>query len=415
MAPKRRMLPLRSNPCALLSILLGLVLASPTAPAADSLAACVMPGQWIWLAGAAPQSKRADSAMIELARQRVVLLGESHDSAEHHRWQLHTIAALYALHPDLVLGFEMFPRRVQPILDDWSAGKLTQDQLLTRTAWTKIWGHDAQLYLPIFHFARMHRIPMLALNVDRSMVGRVSREGWAALPPAEREGLTDPAPPDPAYLTFLYDSYLQHRPASAREAGNEEAKPTAPTEADLHDPEFVHFVESMQVWDRAMAQGIAERARATPATLVVAIMGSGHLRDGYGVAHQLRSLGVTDIAAVLPWEVADDCSDLTPGLADAVFGVDSTLSASAQRPRLGILMEDSPDGIRIREVIAPSIAETAGLKAGDLITSVAGVPAKEAGDVISAVQLQAPGTWLPITVKRDNQSLDLVARFPPAQ
>ena len=164
-----------------------------------------------------------------------------------------------------------------------------------------------------------------------------------------------------------------------------------------------------------MAQGIAERARATPATLVVAIMGSGHLRDGYGVAHQLRSLGVTDIAAVLPWEVADDCSDLTPGLADAVFGVDSALSASAQRPRLGIRMEDGPDGIRIREVSAPSIAETAGLKAGDLITSVAGAPAKEAGDVISAVQRQAPGTWLPITVKRDNRSLELVARFPPAQ
>src|SRR4249919_2908985 len=117
-----------------------MLLVSPAAPAADTVTACVIPGQWIWLAGTIPQSKRADSAMTELARQRVVLLGESHDSAEHHRWQLHTIAALYALHPDLVLGFEMFPRRVQPILDEWSAGKLTQEQLLARTAWAKIWG-----------------------------------------------------------------------------------------------------------------------------------------------------------------------------------------------------------------------------------------------------------------------------------
>jgi len=406
--------PPRRSPYALLSILLSLVLGSP-ASGADSLAECVTPGQWIWLAGAAPQSMRADSAMTKLARQSVVLLGESHDSAEHHRWQLHTIAALYALHPDLVLGFEMFPRRVQPILDEWSAGKLTQEQLLARTAWAKIWGHDAQLYLPIFHFARMHRIPMLALNVDRSMVGRVSKEGWAALAPTEREGLTDPAPPDPAYLAFLYDSYLQHHPPSARAGGTEEENPLEPTEADLHNPEFVRFVESMQVWDRAMAQGIAERGRATPATLVVAIMGSGHLRNGYGVAHQLRNLGITDIAAVLPWDVADDCSDLTAGLADAVFGVDPALSASAQRPRLGIIMDDSADGIRIREVIEHSIAETAGLKAGDVILSVAGAPATEAGDVISAVQRQAPGTWLPLTVKRANQSLELVARFPPAQ
>jgi uncharacterized iron-regulated protein len=399
----------------LLPILFYLMFGSPAASGADDLATCVKPGQWIWLAAATQQSIRTDSAMTELARQRVVLLGESHDSAEHHRWQLHTISALYALHPDLVLGFEMFPRRVQPILDEWSAGKLTQDQLLTRTAWTKIWGHDAQLYLPIFHFARMHRIPMLALNVDRSMVGRVSKEGWAALPPPEREGLTDPAPPDPAYLTFLYDSYLQHHPRSPRQGATEDTPPIAPTAADLRNPDFVRFVESMQVWDRAMAQAIAQRAVATPATLVVAIMGSGHLRNGYGVAHQLRSLGITDIAAVLPWDVADDCSDLTPGLADGVFGIDSTLSASAQRPRLGIVMDDSVDGVRIREVIEHSIAETAGLKAGDLITSVAGAPAKEAGDVIGAVQRQAPGTWLPISVKRANQSLELVARFPPAQ
>ena len=143
-------------------------------------------------------------------------------------------------------------------------------------------------------------IPMLALNVDRSMVGRVSKEGWAALAPTEREGLTDPAPPDPAYLAFLYDSYLQHRPPTAREGGTEEENPIEPTEADLHNPEFVRFVESMQVWDRAMAQGIAERARATPATLVVAIMGSGHLRNGYGVAHQLRNLASPTLQRCFP-------------------------------------------------------------------------------------------------------------------
>jgi len=31
---------------------------------------------------------------------------------------------------NMVIGFESFPRRVQPVLDDWSAGKLSADQFL---------------------------------------------------------------------------------------------------------------------------------------------------------------------------------------------------------------------------------------------------------------------------------------------
>ena len=34
--------------------------------------------------------------------------------------------------------------------------------------------------------------------------------------------------------------------------------------------------------------------------------------------------------------------------------------------------------------------------------------------VIAVVQRQAPGTWLPIKVKRGGETLDLVAKFPPA-
>jgi hypothetical protein len=121
--------------------------------------ACVPPGQWAWLEPGGPHLEAADKALARLARQRVVLLGETHDDAEHHRWQLHTIAGLHALRPRMILAFEMFPRRVQPILDDWIAGRLTDQEFLQRTDWEKVWGYDARLYLPIFQFARMQHIP----------------------------------------------------------------------------------------------------------------------------------------------------------------------------------------------------------------------------------------------------------------
>jgi S1-C subfamily serine protease len=62
-----------------------------------------------------------------------------------------------------------------------------------------------------------------------------------------------------------------------------------------------------------------------------------------------------------------------------------------------------------------SIAEQAGMLVGDLIVTVAGLPSREPEDVIAAVGRQAPGTWLPIVVRRGEGTLDLVARFPPRQ
>jgi uncharacterized iron-regulated protein len=65
----------------------------------------------------------------------------------------------------MLLGLEMFPRRAQPVLDRWVAGELTEAELLTQTEWSKVWGFDPSLYLPLFEFARMNRVPMVALNV----------------------------------------------------------------------------------------------------------------------------------------------------------------------------------------------------------------------------------------------------------
>lgn len=375
------------------------------AMAANAPEACPAPGAWVAVSDSGRSVRSSDAVIAELAQRRVVLLGESHDNVEHHRWQLHTIAALHARQPRLALGFEMFPRRVQPVLDQWAAGELTEEQLLTRSEWASVWGHDPQLYLPILHFARMHRIPMIALNVERSLVRRVGKEGWAAVPPAAREGVGEPAPAPAPYLSFLYESYLTHLPEA-------QGPRRAPTEEDLRGPQFLRFVESMQVWDRAMAQAIVEWWSAGRTPLVAAIMGAGHLRDGYGVPHQLRSLGIADPAVLLPWDVREDCALLTAGVADLVFGVEDRRAEAAERPRLGVMLEQGEQGVTIRDVVKGSIAETAGARAGDVIKTVAGMPAKDAGTVIAAVQRQAPGTWLPITVQRGAQSLELVARFP---
>ncbi len=356
-------------------------------------AACVPPGGW---SDASARPQNTAGLLRRAAAAPAVLLGERHDSADHHRWQLHTLAALHALNPDLAVGMEMFPRSVQPVLDRWSAGQLTEAELLRDTNWQKVWGYDARFYLPILHFARMNRLPVIALNVDRGLVSRTAREGWDAIPATEREGVGDPAPPPPSYTERLRKAMAAHGP-NERRSGS-----------------FERFVEAQSVWDRAMAERIADTRRRTGRT-VVAILGQGHIEGRDGVPHQLADLGIKDSVVLLPWDSDRPCDELDGRIADAVYGLgDSEASVEPPRPRLGVILEQEQEGVRVRSVAEGSVAAAAGLAAGDIVVAAAGAPVRDVSNLTAVVQRQAPGTWLPLTVKRDEGTAELVAKFPAA-
>jgi hypothetical protein len=168
-----------------------------------------------------------------------------------------------------------------------------------------------------------------------------------------------------------------------------------------------------------MAQGIADALERHPGSVVAALMGSGHVEHGWGVTHQLRELGRPAPLQLLPFDRNGDCAELAAGVADAVFGVAapaapaaSSPHASPPRPRLGVRLEATGDGVRITEVTPGSVAERSGLRVDDLLVSVAGRLPMLPIEVAAAVMRQPPGTWLPIVVRRGEQELEIVARFP---
>lgn len=366
---------------------------------------CLTPATWTVLSGGQARRGSFTAILAGMAKRDVVLLGEQHDSDDDHRWQVHTLAALHALRPNMVIGFEMFPRRVQAALDRWVAGQLTVKQLLEQTEWDEVWRMPAGLYLPLFQFARINRIPMVALNIDRKLSHAVADKGWDTVPEAAREGVSRAAPPTKAYRDSLFEIYRQH-PTSH---GKDRAQPRK------SDPAFARFVESQTTWDRAMAQALARRATVGPSgdkPLVVGIMGSGHIRFGHGVPYQLRDLGVSSIGTLLPLPASLDCKELRIGLADAAFALPEQARAKPSPPRLGVRLENDTGSINIAEVTAGSLAERSGLKAGDHIVAVAGSPATSVAAVIATVRQQPPGTWLPIRVKRGDDTLERVVKFP---
>lgn len=362
--------------------------------------ACAPAGAWT-LPGDGPIA--APELFARAAAAQVVLLGESHDDPDHHRWELQTVAALAAVHPKLVLGFEMFPRRVQAALDRWVAGKLSEAEFLEASDWSQVWGYDADFYLPLFEFARLNHVPMVALNVEHSFTRTVGAKGLAAVPPDQREGVSEPAAPSAAYETRLFEAYARHP----------EKKSSAPARTD---PEFRHFVQAQLVWDRAMAQALAAAAR-DPDALVVGVMGRQHVAHGDGVPHQLDSLGIKRVVELLPWDADGDCSHLSAGLATAVFGLppEPPATAAPARPLLGVQIEADADGIRVVAVSPGSIAEAAGLRAQDVLVEAAGTAVRTTGELRAVVMRMAPGTWLPLRAMRKGGLIELTAKFPPIQ
>ena len=270
-----------------------------------------------WLAPATGSLVAQSELMAEMARQDVVLLGETHDRFDIHRWQLHVCAGILAHNDNVAIGFEMFPRRAQPVLDSWVAGELDVPSFLELAEWDKVWRFDPELYLPILHFCRQFGIAMLALNCERPLVSRVGKEGWDAIPVEERDGLTPAKPASLAHRQHLFELTGGQRP-------DREARHGA-------DPAFDRFVRAQQTWDRAFACNIVQAREVPNPPLVIGIIGRGHMEFGHGTPFQLADLGITRTSVLLTSDEPQDAASGTP-IARAVFRLPGPPDRAAARP-----------------------------------------------------------------------------------
>ena len=372
--------PLHLLGAALLAASVSLATAAPPpakAPKAADAALCKETGRWLLTGGKRLQPTLPAGPIGEAAAGEVVLLGEQHDQDDHHRWQLQ-------------------------VLDRWVDGQLGVREFITQAEWEQVWNFPPQLYLPLFEFARINRIPMIALNVDQKLTRAIADKGWQGVPAAEREGVGRPAAALPAYRDLLRELHRSHL-AGRRQAGK-------------GDNSFENFLDAQLTWDRAMAEALA--ARLAPATgqrrpLVVGVMGSGHIRFEHGVPHQLRALGVKRVTSLLPASGREECQTLQPGIAHAVFVLPDRPAANPEPPRLGVTLEDQGKGVRIAQLNPGSLAETYGLKAGDRIVELAGRAPGSSAEVSAAIRRQPPGTWLPFKVARKDGEVEIIVRFPP--
>jgi uncharacterized iron-regulated protein len=325
-----------------------------------------------------------DRLVAQLAAQRVVFVGETHDRYDHHLNQLAIIRRLHQLDPNLAIGVEYFQQPFQAQVDDYIAGRTTEQDFLRATEYYQGWGYDYRLYAPIFRFAREQRIPVRALNVPTALAAAVAKVGTAGLSEQQRAYLPkEIGPADEDYRNHLREAFETHGAA----------KPDA----------FDHFVEAQLVWDEGMAESAAAYLKANQGRRMVILAGSGHLAFGAGIPKRLERRTNATYAIVL-----NSGQEIEPHIADYLL-----LSKKQELPPAGILgvgLEEKDGECRIRSLSPGGAGEKAGLKREDVLVEIDGQMVKRIADTHLALWDRKPGDRVRVNVRRKRRFGAVTAR-----
>ena len=218
-----------------------------------------------------------DQAAEKLPSPGIVYVGEFHDNAAHHAAQLAVIQRLDEHKRSLAVGLEMFQHIEQSILDVWIAQELSEAEM--RRAFARNWSEDWNLYRDIFLYCRDRRIPMIGLNVPRSITRKVARKGFEALAEDEIGKL----PPIVCRVDRDYETFLR------RVLGGHGS-----------DAGFRRFCEAQLVWDTAVAVYALVYLKNHPERTVVVLCGMIHAWKKAAPEQTARQNATVEQAVIQP-------------------------------------------------------------------------------------------------------------------
>ena len=215
--------------------------------------------------------------MSQLKQNKVIYLGENHDSFEDHAAQLEIITQLHQervdSHSPLVIALEMFQRPFQPILDRYLAREISEAELRKQTEYDTRWGFDWEYYAPILRFAQENQIPLIALNTPTEITRKVAETGLNSLaeddfyyiPPLAEIKLDNPE-----YRQKLQEVYQEHAHSDHGKSDGLE-----------------NFWAAQVLWDETMAEAIALCYQNNLQSQIVVLVGKGHIIYNYGIPNRV--------------------------------------------------------------------------------------------------------------------------------
>ena len=333
-----------------------------------------------------------DQMQNAISSSRVIYIGETHDNIEAHRAQLEIIQDLAKRFPGKIsVGMEMFRRSAQQNLNQWSNGELSSDQF--KKLFRKHWGNGYELYKSIFEFLHKNNIPLIGLKSSKKTEDTFRNND-------------QPGQNDLPKIDFN-DRY--HRPFSMSIFGGHQA---------MEKP-----YRMLLLWEETMAQTVADFL-INPSNInskLVILAGGFHVQYGFGIPKRAFRRVPHSYSIVLP-----TVTELPPELEDRemdIKHVSIPLYSSdyawkiqykvlaENKVKLGVLLENSENTVRIKSVSANSNAEHAGLKDGDLLLAIDGIKLIDIEDLTDKLKRLVIGDRARLIVKRGLEEMDVEIQF----
>lgn len=337
-------------------------------------------------------------------RTQVVYVGETHDSPAAHRIQEELLQALTAGNPGKVaLAMEMFTPSQQAVLDRWSAGELSEKELLQQVDWYSTWGIDFALYRDLLLFCRDHGIKILALNVERNIRDAVSKSPADELPPEIRDQLPEMDFDDPYYNAMIAAFHAGHPMDQRRIDG---------------------FRRVQTLWDESMAARLADYLRAKGEDhQVMVVAGGNHIQYGFGIPRRLFRrfpasyllIGTTETKesqALDPTRIMNVENPDHPLLPYHFLYVTTYEKLPRTGVKLGVMVTaEVPQGVLIRSVVPDSTAAQYNLQVGDLLLNIDDEPLTDTYDLIYTLKQKQIGDTVTIELLRGDEKISLEVEF----
>ncbi len=335
----------------------------------------------------------------ELAAMRYVYLGESHTSMANHQVQFEIIKAVHARNPKIKIGMEFFKRTDDETLVDWTAGLLSEEELLRRTGWyAGGGGYNFGYYRDIMNFARDKRIPVVGLNVPRTITRKIAMGGLKSLSPEEQAevGEVDVTNDDHRQLIRFYFG--------------------GTGEGGMHfTPErFENMYAAQSTWDVVMGDSLMRAAEGFDG-VVFAIAGSGHVAYNLGINRRVYDKDPQPFASVIA--VADTSekgrgTKIVRSLADYFWGIAFDLDPE-RYPSFGFTITEKEGKLLVGMIFPDSLGAKAGLKGGDRIISLDGDPVSDVTDLRIRLSAKQWGDTAVLLIERGGETLPVEIDIQP--
>lgn len=376
---------------------------------------------------------RVEQLIDRLRAVRIIMLGESHTNEQHHSMQLQIITGLVEAGEKVCLALEMFNPMQNEALEQYRSGKISEEEFLDRSDYFNTWGHNYRYYQPIFNYAREKNLEMYGVNTKHEFASKIGRGGIQSLSSEEW-----------AEIPEIDTTNVEHRFYFKAAMEGMDARSPA---------QFRNMYAAQCLWDAVMGEGTIQVARENPESIVVILVGSGHVAYNLGIGHILKARSEFPFASVIAIDIPDTVKesvmmqvkksleqdkkavpdkkdapaekrmppmatmpgagmDATPdkivsrSLADFLWGIPE--EKQEKYPSFGFSVDEKGEkGFLVKRVIPKTLAEQKGIKKGDIIVEIDGKKFPKMAQLKKHLSFKNWEDEIDIRILRDEKEMNL--------